>query len=706
MSTPGARFRGLFWALLALSACVPARRKVAGEIVRSIEFVGNGASFSGHNDLQLRKQLEQETTGRGLLLFPLSVFVEPKLLDRAALVRDAYRLEVWYAHHGWFDARVIGWSSRQVRRQRARAAGVVDLVGIVDPGPPSLVGEIGVTGDTPTTRVLSRAALRTGFTQPGSQFNLELAELDRVALRTQLQQSGYAYARVDLAMDARPAERAVDVTWTLEPGVAARIGPVTITGNDAVKTHLIAQNLRVLEGQPYRLDALTASQNRLFDMGTFDMVSVRPDLSDPTQVDVPITVKVNETKFRSLKFGVQLRLENAQLIQPSVTTRFKHTHLMHQLIGLDLFASAGLSNSPTSGTATGLVPVYRAQGSLTYPRILGQKVAQQIQVDIDRGVQQGLGLYLNPTADVRTIWKPSDVFVLSAGPHVEQFEYLELEDTEPDNPIEIAARRLFGDDELIRVYRITSIDLGMTLDWRDDPLTTKRGSFFQGTLRLAFPVTEKDFAFTALTGDWRLFRPIRVGEQVPLTFATRVQGKALVPVAGSSLPYPELAFFGGSSSMRGFPARGMGPYTTFSVPVADGAGVRRYFVPRGGSVGLVVSEELRYFGPGGITWAGFVDAATLGSPGRSFGDGPELPLSQALIEGFRIAGGVGVRYGSPIGPLRVDLAVRPRYEEDRGPSNPGATDAEKRRIDLIHTFNRRSDFPLAVMLFIAIGEMI
>lgn len=707
--------------LAACVACVPARRKVGGEIVRSIAFEGNGGALSGHNDLQLRKQMEQEVTSAGLLLFPLNTFVEPKLLERDALVRDAYRLEVWYAHHGWFDARVLGWSTFERRRRSERRAGIVDVRGTVEPGEPSMIRDVSFSGETPSTRVLARTVLRTGYLQPGSQYDLSLAELDRLQLETQLKRSGFAYARVDLDMDAHPDEKAVDVRLTMHPGISADYGPITIEGNEAVATRFIEQNLRIQQGQPYRLDALTAAQNRLFDMNTFGQVAVRPDLSDPTREDVPITVRVGENKFASLKFGVGLRLEALQSIEPNVSARFRHTNLFRQLIGLELFGSVGAANSATSGTRTGLVPVYRTRASFLYPRMFGQKVAQQLQLEVERGVQQGLGAYLNPEADFRSIWKPVDVLVMSLGPHVEQFEYLELEDTEPDNPTEIAARRLFGSDELIDVYRITSVDFGLTLDWRDDPLTTKRGSFLQVTQRTAFPLTEKDYTFLAFTGDWRIFRPIRVGSDVPLTLATRLYGKALVPLGGSDLPYPELAFLGGSTSMRGFPSRGLGPYTTFSVPVFDPQGVqetdadgnpiiRRYYVPRGGSLGMVLSEELRYYGSYGLTYALFVDAATLANPGRSFGDGLPAPLFQSLQDGFRIAGGVGVRYGSPIGPIRVDIAVRPRYPEDYCTTGKegGCVEAvgRRRRLDLIQTFDKDTPLPVAFMIFLAFGEMI
>ena len=75
---------------------------------------------------------------------------------------------------------------------------------------------------------------------------------------------------------------------------------------------------------------------------------LRPDLSDPTRRAVPIRVEVTENKFRSLKFGIGLRT-SVQDWRPYFLTRFRHTHLFHQLIQLNAGIRLGLAGqqSPT-----------------------------------------------------------------------------------------------------------------------------------------------------------------------------------------------------------------------------------------------------------------------------------------------------------------------------------------------------------------------
>ncbi|MCB9677529.1 MAG: BamA/TamA family outer membrane protein [Alphaproteobacteria bacterium] len=688
--------RWLLWLLVLLAACTPARRKVRGDIVRRIEFHGNGGALSGHNDYQLRKAMEQPATAFGVKMFPITYFVDPKLLNRDFLVRDAYRLEVWYAHHGWFDAHFLGWSVKRVKHSKKRRAGVVDVLGIVEPGKPSLVRSYDVVGGSRATGGLGRTVLRTGYLKEKKQFDLELAEADRVELEVTLKQRGYAYANVDLQTDAFPDEHAVDVKLEMQPGILANNGAITIEGNQDVKTRFITQNLRLVEGEPYRLDELVAAQNRLFRMGTFALVSVEPDLSDPTRKDVPIRVRVREAKFRALRFGVGFQIQGLQNFEPNVSMRFKHTNLLSQLIGLDFLARVGaVANVGDRPFA----PTWQVRGSVIYPRILGQKVAQQLEVNIEQGVQQGSLRFFNPEADFRSIWRPSDIVVVSLGPHIEQFDYLDY-DTE-SRPARRQAEALFGDG-FVNPYQITSVDFGFTLDWRDDPLSTKRGSFFNTTLRTAFPLKEGDFAFLAFTGDWRLFRPIRVGKDVPLTWATRIHGKALYPIGDNkNLPYPELFFPGGATSMRGFPSGRMGPYAI----TVEGEGDSRVvsYAQVGGNLGAVVQQEIRYYGAYGITYAAFLDVATLTNPGRSATD-----FRIQVIDGFRFAGGLGLRYGSPVGPLRIDVSVRPRYLEDFQTYEDAAScdvNDDRRRLDVVHAFAKCSRFP-AIMVFGAFGEAI
>ena len=132
--------------MILLSACGGVRHAGHGDLVRQISFEGNGGLSSGQDDYSLLSQMESGETGPRMMVWPFSVLATPNWFEEDTLQRDVARLEVFYAQHGWFNARVLGFEKRRVALRCAGKAGVVDIVGKIDPGPRSTVKEIAVSG--------------------------------------------------------------------------------------------------------------------------------------------------------------------------------------------------------------------------------------------------------------------------------------------------------------------------------------------------------------------------------------------------------------------------------------------------------------------------------------------------------------------------------------------------------------------------------
>lgn len=695
----------LLWLGLALlvAACTPARREVQGDIVKSIRFAGNDGLFSGHNDYQLRGAMVQSDTSFGLMVWPLIYWVDPQTLDERRLEREAYRLEVWYAHHGWFDAQVTGWHAERLRRANERRAGIVRLVGTVKPGTPSLVRELDIVGLNRGLSVLANASMRTANLRPGSQYVHDYALLDRQALLDVLLDHGRAYAKVELEVDAHPEQLAVDLQLRADAGILARFGPVSVEGNKKVRERFIRQGLGFAEGDPYKVRRIQKGQQSLFGMSTFSMVNVTPDLSDPTDPEVPITVRVTEARFRTFRVGGGVSLDNG-LVQPRLSTGFRHVNLFHQLIRLDTDAFAGFSAVFLEDAGgRGLVPTYGVGAALAYPRIAGQRVTLQLSGRFDQRVQNALFLYQKPRADLKVIWRPDDAWIIEFGPHMEQYFYPNL-----SGAARRAIRRLFNQapDEFKNPYRITSLDTTVTVDWRDDPLYSRRGSYGQIATRLALPIVAGDFSYASVSGDWRYYRPVRfnkLASDLPLVMAVRTYGRILRPFErGAALPYPDLAFLGGPNSLRGFRTNMVGPYDCLCTYDQDSEGnedlYQRYYLPRGARTMAAATFELRYDWQYGLSFAGYSDVGVL-----------VQDLSDINLSALRWGVGTGLRYKSVVGPIRIDVGFRPLFSEDAGPSAfPGCAEADRRpyRYDVFSLVapvaSRRP--PVAMNVFLAIGE--
>ncbi len=714
--------RWLALVLLALAAaCSPARKQVDGNIVRKVKFEGNGWMLSGNNDLQLRSQMGQDQTGFGTVLWPFIYTVQPRVFDAEEFSKDAWRLEVWYAHHGWFDAQVKGWELQRIRRLTERRAGVLDIHGYVEPGPPSMLRTLTIDGLDANLRVLGNSVLRNSPIREGDQFDLSLVQQTQELLRNRLHNLSRAYAHVTSDIDVDADEHAVDVTLHVVPGIAAKYGEITIEGNEVIPDLFIEQNLTIAAGQAYSLDKLKESQRRLFEMGTFSIVTVRPDLSDPTADQIPITVRVTESKFRSLRVGAGLDYDGF-LVAPRVTMRLRHVNLFHQLMQAELGARAGLAYDVSAGETPTSIPTWGLSTTLSYPRIAKQRVALEFKAEVVQDVYSGLWAYRRPEAQLHAVWKVNDDIQIRGGPHVEQYAFLtdfgSIQDTERQ---EAAQARLFGIEASEGFqYQLTALDQYVTWDWRNDPVRTTRGSYYQLHLREAIPLTAQGYAFLRVNAEARRFVPVRLRRAgrtgFPVVLVGKLRGEVIQPFGDSLVPLPERAFLGGANSIRGFRQSQVGPYETLCTrdEVTRGGGLfglfgesetatetTFYHLPTGGSLAAETSAELRYNWVYGIVLASFVDVGILAPNWQELG-----------TDDLRYSGGVGLRYDTLIGPLRFDLSFRPLFPEDEGPSRSRLCrdgEEEPRRADFFDNFSGlrgEGHPPFGMVFFFTIGESI
>lgn len=729
--------RPLLFALgLLLAACSPARREIGHNMdaVRHIRFTGNGSAFSGQNDLQLEQQLEQQDSRFGLTLWPLMYWVDPVTLDPEQVLRDSYRLEVWYAHHGWFDAQVTGWEIRRVRKQGVRRGGVVDIRGILDPGDPSFVSTLSLTGlDKPRHVALKEAWRRSAVIRSGDQFDLEVAEADRRLLLDLLYGVGFPYARVDLEIAADPAAHEVGVTLAADTGEHSRFGEARVIGNDRVTDEQIASRLTFEPGKEFNIDRLRETQAALFEMGTFSSVRVVPDTSDPTQRDVPIDVYLSESKWRSLRvgFGSSVQKTNPEGLltdglawSPRLSTEFRHANLFRQLIAWELRASVGIyfepevtegPNDPAprqtahclSELAPALAnalngdptlcphilePTWMLGTSWSWPRILGEHWGLENDIQIERDVFLGAFPLRNFATSLFAVHQPSRTVQLRLGPSVEQAEYFFETDVEAQR-----LQRVYGNG-FENPYVLVALDQELVVDRRQVKRRTKtvKGlAFASWGLRETLPTHPTAQRFVGVDTDNRFVMPVPVSKGgYALESAFAVRGQWQIPYSDRDVAYPERGFLGGATSVRGFRTGQLGPYVALWNPDRTVT-----YLPLGGNLALESSAEVRYPWLYGITWATFVDAGALA----------ETP-GQLGFDDVRASAGVGFRYDTVVGPVRLDVSFRPLYPEDRSvqswlPETAGRP--PRRSYDLISGLFPGIEHPdFAVVLFLAIGEAI
>jgi outer membrane translocation and assembly module TamA len=200
------------------------------------------------------------------------------------------------------------------------------------------------------------------------------------------------------------------------------------------------------------------------------------------------------------------------------------------------------------------------------------------------------------------------------------------------------------DPDLIRPEdqstRVGAVTYSLIVDTRPNPIEPTTGFYGTTDIEVATRLLGSNTDFTTLLGRWFGYRSL--GDRLTLALGARAGIK--IPYADSdSIPLPERFFAGGSTTLRGFRLNGAGP-------VDDNGN------PLGGRVLLISNIELRAQLWGALGGVVFADIGNVFALART--------VSWSEV---RETLGVGIRYSTPVGPIRFDFArlMDQREGEDR-----------------------------------------
>jgi outer membrane protein assembly factor BamA len=204
--------------------------------------------------------------------------------------------------------------------------------------------------------------------------------------------------------------------------------------------------------------------------------------------------------------------------------------------------------------------------------------------------------------------------------------------------------------DFINPSRLLYTDLGVTFDNTDSLFSPTRGYRADFDYQLGIPVASFDYAYNKITVQVAHYLEIRDG----WVMAGRVLPGAIFTYGGDPdtggegrVPLFQRLFAGGSTSVRGYERRQLGPKDD-----PESFGQTRDPEPIGGSGLFETGVELRFPIGGRLRGVAFVDA------GNVWEDPSEISLAD-----LEYTPGAGVRYVTPIGPFRFDVARRTSDEE-------------------------------------------
>lgn len=438
--------------------------------------------------------------------------------------------------------------------------------------------------------------LPEGF-RSGAPATTPLLRDTTAAALTAWRAQGNAFADVgEQSIRADNRSAILDVAIRVDPGPVISFGQLLPEGQERMRTSRILEIAGLPMGEVYSPEVLARAEERLRDTGVFSAVALQ--LRDPQGGDIAdVAAVLDEAPLRRLGFGAELSSDEG--IQ--LSAYWLHRNLFGGAERLRFDAVISGISSDTDGIDAELTARFERPATFT--------------PDTDLGVELGISALQEPlyrldsvTLEAGLTHRLTDRITLRGGVGLERARF--------SSPLGTST-----------VTRLT-LPLGATYDGRDDPLDARAGLY--GDVTLTPFLTPGDGGGARLTFDGRAYRAFGEGAT---RLAGRLQLGALTGGTVADIPPDEFFYSGGSGTVRGQ------PYQTL--------GALQGGIASGGRSFAGLSGEIRHdIGETNFGVVGFADIGAISAD--SWGDGDS---------DWHAGAGLGLRYATPFGPIRLDLAT-------------------------------------------------
>lgn len=653
------------------------------------------------------EQRDKVTLGIGALISPtcgdppfdrkrasLRLFAMPwtdwPVYDEAIFKLDLERLQRWYQARGFYGARVLDVTFKpttaRVNDNCQGPSCKVDITVNVDEGKPVVVRKliINVAGQpTPEMRLMIDKAL---ILKKGDRFDEAGYDVAREALAQVLREHGYARAKTTGEVVINRGLVVADLIFNVETGPLCHFGNVRVEDKSKGKVPhapILAATL-LTKGQLYRESAIEDAQRSIYALGAFSAVTVHGELKETEGPEIPVVITVEPRRQSLYLIGAGIlsgTSQSGQAAEEGISIPQWDVHLLasyenRNFLGglrrlrieerprlLFLASFPGVpSDSPRFGNTI--------SARFTQPGVGDPRTNLFVEARWDNGPDPFLLFFRNDVGVALGFERGFFKQRLNGRIALHQ-EVMEVSRRQPitdhirdtlnaryaaqykGTPITVNDKQtVFYDDP--RGYLLPFAEQRITLDLRDNAANPSKGFFATMTAHEAVREWGPSWTYIRLTPDMRGYAPLGLG----IVLASRV-ALGWLEVLNSSDKLDQQARIlganayrlrgGGANSNRGFAAGRLGDGLT--------GGTRRWEASLELRVPLTKSLFIVGFGDMGDVNAGF-DVI------RTYNGERVVPTFVKRYGGFRFdhlntAVGGGLRYHTPIGPVRLDVAGRP-----------------------------------------------
>ncbi|MCB2185062.1 MAG: outer membrane protein assembly factor BamA [Deltaproteobacteria bacterium] len=532
----------------------------------------------------------------------LTWLTKSNVLERQTLEQDIQRLGDFYYNNGYMQAKI---SEPTVTREDNGLAVTIKVV----EGPRYKVSDVSLNGDM----ILPREEAMTKLTtKPGEWYSRDAVRADMAYLTNLYADRGYAYVDVRPQIRQDAAKTTVSVAYEVKKGDKVYFEQIVITGNSRTRDKVIRRELGAAEGDLFSGEAIRQANSRLRRLDFFEDVHITTSKGS-TEDKMNLKVDVKEKRTGQVSFGAGYSTEDSFMVMGSIA----ENNLFGRGQRVELRGQLG-------GKAT------RYTFSFTEPWLLDRPISagfdlydwEREYIDYDKESVGGRIRFGFPT--------PYD--------YTRVYLYYQLEEATISNVADDAALVI---KDQVGSHTTSSVKSILRRDSRNHVFNATDGSDNSLSVEYAGDPLGGTNAFIKVIGD--------TGWYFPLFWDTVfvLHGRAgwLTSHSGGDLPMYEKFFLGGINTLRGFEYQSVSPRDPATGDRIGGermayANVEYRFplLPKAGLLGVVFYDT-------GNVWT--VDQ------GYDLGD-----LRQSI--------GAGIRWMSPVGPLRLEYGyvLDPLEDED------------------------------------------
>jgi outer membrane protein assembly factor BamA len=552
--------------------------------------------------------------------------------------------------------------------QGTHAIGEAEIRGVLGSLPGQPYSDINVASDRDNILALY---YNEGF--PTATFSFTAVTDDSTETKAKVAKENAAKEQLPEARRKYAIERAepVKLVYKIEEGPQILVKRVFLTGYNHTRQRVIRREVKVKPGGPLREGDVVESQQKLYNLGIFNRVTIEPQNANGTDPEKDVVVLVEEAKRYTFAYGGGFEVQRLASTTDPTGGEFQA-------------APRGIleiSKENVTGRADSLA--FKLRGSTIQGRALLAYTAPNAFNDPKLSLQATA--YVEKTQDINTFGQTRYEGNLQLTDQVTPrtsflFRYAFRKVTVTNLNIPPEEVPLFNQPTLVSQFGFTYFR-----DTRDNPADATKGSSTSADISVASTAIGSSSSFmryflqnstyTPISRNWNFARSLRIGilqpfaDTVSLTFPAPTQ-EPLPQV----IPLPERLYAGGGNSLRGFTLNQAGPRDSLTG------------FPIGGQAMVILNQEIRFplklpivgtklggalFYDGGnvysrtsritLRWSPpkpVFQPAYPNQPPGAFNPTHCIANCTNELNYFSNTVGFGLRYPTPIGPIRIDMGYQ------------------------------------------------